>query len=95
MDAEDLLDDEGADPVERAVTDHINDFVRGFRANLPAESKTAQAIDRRESRTAVAQIARSEGHVEFADTLLRLTYLTPSHIRRRGAALGLGNSTRH
>lgn len=46
-------------------------FLAEFRPSLPAQSKTAQAIDERAPFEQIARKAIDDGHTEFADRLGR------------------------
>ena len=45
----------------------LEEFVAEFRLKLPAQSKTAQAIDRCDPFEAIAHKAIDEGHLQFVD----------------------------
>ena len=45
----------------------LEEFVAEFRLKLPAQSKTAQAIDRKDPFEKIAFKAIDEGYVEFVD----------------------------
>jgi len=49
----------------------LEEFVSEFRLGLPAQSKTAQAIDRRDPFEQIAFRAIDEGYVEFVDQFSR------------------------
>ena len=49
----------------------LEEFVSEFRLRLPAQSKTAQAIDRRDPFEQIAFKAIDEGYVEFVDQFSR------------------------
>jgi hypothetical protein len=49
----------------------LEEFLAEFRLTLPAESKTAQAIDRRAPFERIAYEAIDDGLIEFADRLSR------------------------
>ena len=45
----------------------LEEFIAEFRTMLPAQCKTAQAIDRQEPFEEIAFMAIDEGYVEFVD----------------------------
>ena len=45
----------------------LEEFIAEFRLNLPAQSKTAQAIDRRDPFEEIAFRAIDEGYIGFVD----------------------------
>jgi hypothetical protein len=45
----------------------LEEFVAEFRVRLPAQSKTAQAIDRKDPFEQIAFKAIDEGYIEFVD----------------------------
>jgi len=47
----------------------LEEFLAEFRPTLPAQSRTAQAIDRQAPFEQVAYQAIDDGHIEFADRL--------------------------
>jgi hypothetical protein len=47
--------------------DGLEEFIADFRRRLPAQSKTAQAIDRREPFETIAFKAIDEGYTDFVD----------------------------
>ena len=49
----------------------LEEFIVEFRRMLPAQSKTAQAIDRRDSFEQIAFKAIDEGYMEFVDRFSR------------------------
>lgn len=68
---------------ESVVTETINSHIRHFRRQLPIYSSTAVAIDSGAPRTLIIYWAHREGHVGFAEELLRFAELSPGVIRRR------------
>jgi hypothetical protein len=55
----------------RQSVSSLEQFLAEFRPTLPAQSKTAQAIDRQAPFEQVAYKAIDDGHIEFADQLSR------------------------
>ncbi len=51
--------------------DGLEEFIAEFRVMLPAQSETAQAIDRREPFERIAFKAIDDGYIEFADQFSR------------------------
>ncbi len=49
----------------------LEEFVAEFRLRLPAQSKTAQAIDRKDPFEKIAFKAIDEGYVDFVDQFSR------------------------
>jgi hypothetical protein len=49
----------------------LEDFLAEFRPTLPAQSRTAQAIDRQEPFERIAFKAIDDGYIDFADRLNR------------------------
>jgi hypothetical protein len=49
----------------------LEEFLAEFRPTLPAQSRTAQAIDRRAPFDQIACKAIDDGYIEFADRLNR------------------------
>ena len=47
----------------------LEEFLAEFRPTLPAQSRTAQAIDRQEPFERIAFKAIDDGYIEFADRL--------------------------
>ena len=56
---------------QNGIEEGLEEFVAEFRLKLPAQSKTAQAIDRKDPFEKIAFRAIDEGYVEFVDQFSR------------------------
>ena len=57
---------EGRPTMGQSVPD-VEDLISEFREMLPAQSRTAQAIDQRDPFDEIAHMAVHEGYLQFAD----------------------------
>jgi hypothetical protein len=57
--------------VEADIGPNLEDFLAELRPTLPAQSQTAQAIDRQEPFERIAFRAIDDGYIDFADRLNR------------------------